>query len=406
MKRLFFLTVLILIVGIMPTIAQQNNIFPMPGGNGGGGGNNTLGDDLLLPSEMKADSYFVRYELSYPVEVRDDDRSKVVQQAKEEILKALFSDHCRENNALVCFALRYHAGSLVKVDYDNISKKRGKWYFYADYALVNLTLMNYLARNIDNLMKPNTVVLYPPHIAVDNVEVYEYARSRLQSKLTGFQYKMTSIKNIDVMPVCQTQNIDLTKTTYYRELLNCVKHSQNVDAQIAVIIREIRRINVTDVPNGKRAEVELHIQIFNVNTTSFVLDEFRKGTGEAPTTAKAEKDAIEKIINKYIEEYMIQMTGNYYTYAMDGREFNIFIPDQCYDADLGLIFELEDELKANKLIQVTDNNYSDALQGTVLKCRTWIMNQNDLIRSIYDAKKKTQIKGRIKPKGEGIEIVP
>ena len=407
MKQLFLITVAVFLMGLLPAVAQQSLIFPINGGGGNNNNNNNnLDDEMLLPSEMMADSYFVRHELAYPVEVTHEDRSQVVLLAKAEILKALFSDRCRENNALVCHALQYHAGNLVKVDYDNISKKRGKWYFYADFALVNLTLMNYLATNIDNLMKPNTVVLYPPHIAAGKEEIYEYARGRLQSKLTGFQYKMTSIKNIDVMPVCQTQNIDLTKTTYYRELLNCVKQSQNVDAQIAVIIREIRRINVTDVPNGKRAEMELHIQIFNVNTTSFVLDEFRKGTGEAPTTAKAEKDAIEKITNKYIDEYMIQMTGNYYTYAMDGREFNLFIPEQCYDADIGLIFELEDGLKKNKLIQVTDNNYSDVLQGTVLKCRTWITNQNELVRAIYYAKKETKITGRVKPKGEGIEIVP
>ena len=112
MKQLFLITVAVFLMGLLPAVAQQSLIFPINGGGGNNNNNNNnLDDEMLLPSEMMADSYFVRHELAYPVEVTHEDRSQVVLLAKAEILKALFSDRCRENNALVCHALQYHAGN-------------------------------------------------------------------------------------------------------------------------------------------------------------------------------------------------------------------------------------------------------------------------------------------------------
>ena len=397
MRAITILISIIMLAGISAN-GQQNVVFPM-GENSKAPkeqtevASKTQLTEAPIPEELSGAQFFEHFKLPFPVTLYGNDQNALRKEAKQKVIDAVFSDYCSEHSNLVCYMLRYHAGALVKVpELDNIAetsgseRKKGTYKFNVEDVLVNKTLINYIANNADKLFSLNTVVLYRPDSTFDasTIKMYEDARTILQSGVKNFENKMTSLKNIDVMPIC---NVPKGKDTlnYYRELLECVKREKRISADVAIVIKDINIQNIVAQPNGYEALVDVSIDIFNANTYSFILTKKYQSTGNNANKKDAVKNAIENIMFLYIKDMLIQMTGEYYTYIMDGKETIIELNSDCYNDNT--LDELLGALEKSKYLKISNINIS--ADKAEIKCFSYKIPQFDVYRLINSLKPKS-----------------
>ncbi len=394
-KKIVSIAVLMLI-GTYSAWCQQNTVFPMLGNSNKPTASPTTAEPVkqnesLIPTELMGDLFFEEYKLPYPVEGYGNDMNELRLLAKQKLMEAVFYDYCAEFSNLICYLLRIHAGALIKLPTDDFiyptqrgDKKKGNFKFYLETALVNKQLINYIANNADKLFALNTVVLYHPingSVNQETINLYEEARVITQNKINAFEYKMTSLKNIDVMPVCNIpKNID--SLNYYRELLEVVKREKRITAEVAFVIKQITVENIIRQANGYEALVNIQIDIFNANTYSFILTQNYRGSGNGDYEKTAITNAVEKILKDNIDKIFIQMTGQYYSYIMDGRETIIELYGSCADNDI--MKEFLNTLEKSKFLNLSNIQIDDA--KTEIKCHSYKIVQYDVYRLLNSLK--------------------
>ncbi len=419
MNKIIGLIVVLLIV-ISQSYAQQDIIFPvnrkleepknLPDNKERKVTDIVEDDEDIIPSDLDVDKNYEEYTFPFPVTLYANTIEELSEKGRQEVVKATFSRYCKEHTDLLCLMLEYHCGKYVRINLEDYimptkgnDKKLGKYKLFVEKALVNKKLINYIAFRVDRLMAPNTVVLYNPvrgSIDEPTKKLYEDVRERAQSNFVNYIYKMTQIKNIDVMPVCNVPK-DTVGVNLYRELLECVRKTKRITAEIVISVNDIIIKSVNKEEGGYTADVELHLQIFNANTYSFVLDDYSRKTAFSQTKEAAVQNAINYILQENMKKYMIQMTGTYYNYVMQGREWIIDVYQSCYKTQ-DEFDKFTDLIKKNKSFEILTEDQKDT--GKELSCKTYEITQFKIAETIR--KKVLKPLGwQCEAKPEGVAII-
>ncbi len=408
MKKKSILSFIILLSCYYYLNAQQNVVFPMS--EAGSKQQSSKTDETIIPDDLKAEKFYEDYSFPIPVILYGDDYNALVLEAKEKVVEAVFYNYCREYSNLTCALLIYHAGSLVKIPVQDFivptkrkEKNKGAYKFYAESAKVNKVLINYIAEKSNIFFRENTVVLYHPVVGSKNDEtiaLFENTRRRLQSAFADYKYKILSLKNIDVMPICMFDS-NATNLNFYRELMLCVNNTTRINSSILIVVRGIDIKSVEKNENTYKATVELAIDIFNSHTYSFILSKFYMASAEFKTNIGAVEEAIKKIISEQIDDMMYQKTATYYNYIMDGKEISIELKPSCYKNDNDLN-EFENAINSSKVFRIT--NISKKTDGAVeYKCLSYEAIQLNVIKLLRKLKPPS-ISGKIDTEGDAIII--
>ncbi len=409
MKNLI-LTISMSIILLGGLYAQQNVVFPMSKTETQSEQLSSKTDEAIIPDDLKDKKFYEEYIFPIPVILYGDDYNALKLEAKEKVVEAVFGDYCRSYSNLICALLSYHAGPLVKVPVeDHIAptkrkeKNKGAYKFYAEKAKVNKALINYIAAKSDIFFRENTVVLYHPVVGSKNDEtivLFENTRRRLQSAFADYKYKILSLKNIGVMPVCKFDSTEIN-LNFYRELMLCVNDAKRVNASVLVVVRGIDIKSVEKKENNYNATVEMAIDIFNSHTYSFILSKFYMASAEFSTKMGAVEEAIKKIITEQIDDMMYQQTATYYNYIMNGKEISIELSSSSYKNDNDLK-EFEDSINSSKIFKITNINKSTD-KTVEYKCLSYEPLQFNVVNLLRELKPKSII-GKVEPEGDVIII--